>query len=686
MKAIWCLLAISLVFSMIGVAHGQEPFQGFPAARSRTVADINGDGVQEVLQLVTEDDVPIIRVYTVVDNAPQYLDGWPKSLNGSNNGLVPPAVGEVMLNHEGPEIVAVTYGGYQAEIYVLSTDGIVLLHETYTNLRPRALALADLDGDGDHEIIIAGIWSYSDGAVIVFEEDGTVFGTGWPVILETETTHLVTDASLAVGDLDADGDQEIVYTDWVQPPGTGLVGPSRIQVFNADGSVPAGWEESIVVNPARRPVLADLYNDGMLEIIVSTWGAFSSHLHIYSASGQNLGWVPVGSWAKSPVVGDLNNDGLLEIVVSDALVGRTRVFDGYLSQLRVLDPGGGELALADVDADGIVEIETAYHLLDGSNIPVIHALKYTDGSEADGWPIMPDGNIGDAPDAWNFMPVIGNFDSDDGLEVLIGNTLIQTETEYDPLGMEWPTYQADPQHTGRYELPCPDDAGGPDCSSNGIPDVCEPDCNRNDVADSCDIAAGTSDDCTGNGIPDECEFDCNDNGQADSCDILEGVSDDCNQNGMPDECPEDDGPRILGQPQDVQVDQGDFALFVVDVDGILPEYQWRKDGQRLSDTERVIGTNTLMIFILDVMPGDAGLYDCVVTTPPWECVSDSALLTVTEDCTADFDDDGAVGPFDLAFVLGFWGPNPDHPADLNGDGVVGPFDLTLLLLAWGPCP
>ncbi len=685
MKAICCLLAISLVFSMIGVAHGQEPFQGFPAATLRTVADINGDGVQEVLQLVTEDDVPIIRVYTIVDNAPQYLDGWPRSLDGST-GFVPPAVGEVMLDHEGPEIVAVTYGGGQAEIYVLGTDGIVLLHATYPNLRPRDLALADLDGDGDHEIIIAGIWSYTDGAVIVFQEDGTVFGAGWPVILETELTNFVQDAFLAVGDLDGDGDQEIVYTDWVHPPGIGLVGPSRIQVFNADGSVPAGWEESIVVNPANRPVLADLYNDGRLEIIVSTWGVFFSQLHIYSASGQNLGRETVGYWAKSPVVGDLNNDGLLEIVVSDAGFCRTFVFDRYLSLLRLLDPGGGEVALADVDADGIVEIVTAGLLLDGSNLPVIHALKYTDGSEADGWPVMPDGFIRGAPDAWNFMPVIGNFDSDDGLEVLIGNTLIQTATEYDPLGMEWPAYQANPQHTGRYELPCPDDAGGPDCSSNGIPDVCEPDCNHNDIADSCDIAAGTSDDCTGNGIPDECEFDCNDNGQADSCDILEGVSEDCNQNGRPDECPEDDAPDIFGQPQDVQVDQGDFAFFAVNVDGILTEYQWRKDGQPLSDTERVFGTNLPMIVILDVMPGDAGLYDCVVTTFFVECVSDSALLTVTEDCTADFDDDGAVGPFDLALVLGFWGPNPDHPADLNGDGVVGPFDLALLLLAWGPCP
>ena len=55
-------------------------------------------------------------------------------------------------------------------------------------------------------------------------------------------------------------------------------------------------------------------------------------------------------------------------------------------------------------------------------------------------------------------------------------------------------------------------------------------------------------------------------------------------------------------------------------------------------------------------------------------------------CPWDFDGDDVVGPFDLAFVLGNWGPNPGHPADLDGNGEVGPFDLALVLGNWGPCP
>ncbi len=55
------------------------------------------------------------------------------------------------------------------------------------------------------------------------------------------------------------------------------------------------------------------------------------------------------------------------------------------------------------------------------------------------------------------------------------------------------------------------------------------------------------------------------------------------------------------------------------------------------------------------------------------------------DCPEDLDGDGNVGAFDLALLLGNWGPNPGRPEDLNGDGIVGAFDLALLLGAWGPC-
>ncbi|MCH8879288.1 MAG: hypothetical protein IID34_05330 [Planctomycetes bacterium] len=57
-----------------------------------------------------------------------------------------------------------------------------------------------------------------------------------------------------------------------------------------------------------------------------------------------------------------------------------------------------------------------------------------------------------------------------------------------------------------------------------------------------------------------------------------------------------------------------------------------------------------------------------------------------EPTTGDLDGDGEVGPFDLALLLGSWGPCgdcEDCPADLDGDCRVGAADLAILLGNWG---
>ncbi len=58
-------------------------------------------------------------------------------------------------------------------------------------------------------------------------------------------------------------------------------------------------------------------------------------------------------------------------------------------------------------------------------------------------------------------------------------------------------------------------------------------------------------------------------------------------------------------------------------------------------------------------------------------------------CPTDANDDGQIGPFDLAALLAAWGPckagDPCECLDANSDAVIGPFDLAALLAAWGPC-
>ena len=70
------------------------------------------------------------------------------------------------------------------------------------------------------------------------------------------------------------------------------------------------------------------------------------------------------------------------------------------------------------------------------------------------------------------------------------------------------------------------------------------------------------------------------------------------------------------------------------------------------------------------------------------------VLQILEGCPPDFSNDGTVGAFDLAILLGAWGlcPEPCTPGepattcatDLSGDCLTGAFDLALLLGSWGP--
>ncbi len=132
--------------------------------------------------------------------------------------------------------------------------------------------------------------------------------------------------------------------------------------------------------------------------------------------------------------------------------------------------------------------------------------------------------------------------------------------------------------------------------------------------------------------------DCNDNAVPDECDIDSGRALDCNGNGVPDSC-----DIAVGMPDcnDNSVpDECDIA------DGTSPD----DDGNGIPD----------------------------------EC-----------ECPADLSGDGEIEAFDLAILLGAWGPCPEPckpgdpadtcAADLSGDCQVEAFDLAILLGAWGPC-
>ena len=65
---------------------------------------------------------------------------------------------------------------------------------------------------------------------------------------------------------------------------------------------------------------------------------------------------------------------------------------------------------------------------------------------------------------------------------------------------------------------------------------------------------------------------------------------------------------------------------------------------------------------------------------------DQLITILSSGCPQDLDGDGSVGAFDLALVLGNWGPCDGCPMDFDDDGQVDAFDLAQVLGAWGMCP
>jgi plastocyanin len=141
-------------------------------------------------------------------------------------------------------------------------------------------------------------------------------------------------------------------------------------------------------------------------------------------------------------------------------------------------------------------------------------------------------------------------------------------------------------------------------------------------------------------------------------------------------------------PQLMEIEPGDMVRWTWDSTGhnVVSGPPNAPDGAFDSGAPAPAGTVFEVLFdqdFLDANPRPGGIYNYFCAPH-----ADSGMvgtLDVALFCPADFDGDEEVGPFDLALLLGSWGPCPGCPADLDGDEEVGPFDLALLLGSWGPC-
>jgi len=409
-----------------------------PVWSSPALADIDKDGELEIVVGTNEG-----KLY-VFNQDGSKVRGFPTTAEDYIRSS--PAVEDV----DGDGSLDIVVGSDDDHLYAWDDGGNLL--KGFPKLTSNDIASSpttgDLDGDGSIEVVVGS----KDRGIYAWHSDGS-YVCGFPII----TSEAVW-SSPAIADLDGDGDLEVVISSEELGPDiiAMLVGAYTGKVYVADflGSTLPGFPADLT-SPAfpdltgsgvgySSPVLADLNDDGILEIIM---GAVDG-VHVLNAKGEELMNFPrktSGSLEDSfMAVGDLDGDGSLEIVAGGP-DGRMYVWqdDGFDYPGFPIQTGGyvKHIALGDIDGDGEQEI------VGGSRDNRVHAWKL-DGTEAAGFPKVTLGDV-------DTTPALDDIEGDGSLEMVAGSNdaRIYIWEISDSFGdLAWPMIRQNLRHTGTVPL------------------------------------------------------------------------------------------------------------------------------------------------------------------------------------------------------------------------------------------
>ncbi|OGY53863.1 MAG: hypothetical protein A3B15_02015 [Candidatus Buchananbacteria bacterium RIFCSPLOWO2_01_FULL_45_31] len=450
------------------------------------VSDINNDGNKEIIVYRAGQPTKIF----VYDSNGSLL--WSVDIGTEEASGNLPLVGD--LDNDGfKEIIALNYGGFNAEnsdLYAFNYNGSLLWQSAVTKFRGSTMLMADLNNDGNKEIVIKGISATISKMSIVNNQGAVV--SSWD-ITNTEVGSSI-ESYPAVGNFDDDNDLEIVAAGPSENEGPIYQGDKIIYwknegvvyVYNMDGSIVSGWPQYVRGAILSSPVVGDINSDGFNEIVVGLiflegdYGcvlpcSYYGGLYAFDKNGNILpGWpVKTGKnfWSTA-ALGDVNKDGNLEIAASHLEDWGTFLFN-YQGEVM---PGWPQdtvwgifygLVMGDINGDNNLEI------IAGSggnyNCPEdcggVYAWNAT-GSLLNGFPKVTEADA-QAP------AVIDDIDNDGKMELIASSDwdydffakkykyrgsiyVWDLDGSYNANKMPWPMFQHDTQHTGLYFNPLVD--------------------------------------------------------------------------------------------------------------------------------------------------------------------------------------------------------------------------------------
>ena len=477
---------------------------GSSGESSPQLADLNGDGRQEIVLATSDGQVTVLSGRTG-----RRLRGWPRAMRAYGSRTAHRRLGTLRQGFLGTPAVGNIAGGPRMEIVAAGLDGRVYawtprgkrvrgfpvridLHRPESDGRRDAAiyaspALADLNGDRKLDIVVGA----ADQKVYAWNGRGRRL-PGWPVLARDPAGGDVAKilSSPAVGDVNGDGSPDVVEGT-AEAYGSTPSTSGRVYAFSAGGKLLPGWPvkpealsadgiplagEGVPMSPS----LADVDGDGRDEVAVS---AFTGKPELYRGDGTRMSRVGEGNHFQSLGRGGSSPAGAPAslAVGANAAFGRTsrggplRLFGGLVDARLApaqLSPasrvpfehllGGWDArsgdwlpafprttegwtiltgpAVADVDGDGHAEA------LAGSSGYQLHAVGES-GREPAGWPKQTGGWLLAAP-------AVGDVDGDGRLEVVAvtreGWLFVWNTPAPKGSLREWPVFRHDRRNSGRH--------------------------------------------------------------------------------------------------------------------------------------------------------------------------------------------------------------------------------------------
>ncbi|MCK9996953.1 MAG: T9SS type A sorting domain-containing protein [Candidatus Krumholzibacteria bacterium] len=346
------------------------------------VGDVDGDGRYEIVLASSQ-------VYVFHDNGMELLDGDGDSqtLGVFSNfpaGYVLQPAGIAMANldrNSGDEMI-ISERAPGMRIHIFTKDGTELpgwpqrlTSSLGSQWNWAAPAIGDIDGDGEEEIVVNAL----NGVVFAWHIDGSEVrdgdsdpGTTGPFYVRAGAQWEWSRSGPALCDLDGDGAKDIIFG--TRNDDSGL---RRLMALKYDGTDVSGFPYTANSPICVDPCVGDLDNDGQVEIVFFDQARY---LYVVQQDGTPypgfpvyMGYAAVSDWVSSPGLGDMDGDGMLEIIYTPNQTG-------LLSRIIVVDTdyAGG-----------------------------------TSGQVLSGWPVV-------LPGSSEGSPVIGDIDGDLSPDILHG--------------------------------------------------------------------------------------------------------------------------------------------------------------------------------------------------------------------------------------------------------------------------